>query len=499
MSSKHRAILRAKASVTASVEEPLAEDDEFHEDDKGPKFFPCLDEESDDGEDNDDSDKQNIQNASDKIDSINIVEKSRKKLKKNAKNKQTNSEEVSTDDLDFIEEITNIPSNTDKADIAHTGSCLQSLLKVESNELDVDIVLRKRFGGMNIGIEGMEGTNRKANMKGRFRQKKDLNIKRLVFGSPKEDWIKPPSYIGGGFGMEKCPRDSRNMSGSAVYFRYIWSDEYSKLYERYLTVQNSGDANMLVTFLSQNPYQVEGLLQLAMVFARTGNMDRAGDLVRRSIYCLESAFIEPFKLYNGDCRMDPNMKENSPLFLALFRHMQMTCMLGCPSIAANIARVLFSLDPVHDPMNVLLALDHFLLRAGHYQLIESFFFPIAFPLGIDAFSDNSIECEIKDNFLNCNIGHLPGWNFSRALSLFVRESNSKNDSQDNNRNVPTTTSIASDTAATPVTASSVIIAAVKSFPFVLSHLIEAAGAEYKNSSDWKHVLTHRYVTAVTAR
>jgi len=96
---------------------------------------------------------------------------------------------------------------------------------------------------------------------------------------------------------------------------------------------------MLVSFLSQHPYQVEGFLQLAMVFARTGNMDRAGDLVRRSIYCLESVFIEPFKPYHGYCRMDSNLKENSPLFLALFRHMQMTCMLGCPSISANIARV----------------------------------------------------------------------------------------------------------------------------------------------------------------
>jgi hypothetical protein len=35
-----------------------------------------------------------------------------------------------------------------------------------------------------------------------------------------------------------------------------------------------------------------GFLQIAMVFARTGQMDRAVDLTRRALYCYECAFIE---------------------------------------------------------------------------------------------------------------------------------------------------------------------------------------------------------------
>lgn len=39
-------------------------------------------------------------------------------------------------------------------------------------------------------------------------------------------------------------------------------------------------------------FVLAGFLQIAMVFARTGQMDRAVDLTRRALYCYECAFIE---------------------------------------------------------------------------------------------------------------------------------------------------------------------------------------------------------------
>ncbi len=84
----------------------------------------------------------------------------------------------------------------------------------------------------------------------------------------------PPSY-------DESPRQG-------AWFRFQWSDEYASLHRQYCIVQNSGDANRLVLFLSRNPFHVDGFLQLAMVFARTGQMDRAAELVRRCLFCLES-------------------------------------------------------------------------------------------------------------------------------------------------------------------------------------------------------------------
>jgi hypothetical protein len=69
--------------------------------------------------------------------------------------------------------------------------------------------------------------------------------------------------------------------------------------------------------------------------------------------------------------MDPNIPENAPFFSVLFRHMQMSCMLGCPSVAAEVGKLLLSLDPQGDRYHVLLSLDHFLTASGkHTQLLD---------------------------------------------------------------------------------------------------------------------------------
>ena len=68
--------------------------------------------------------------------------------------------------------------------------------------------------------------------------------------------------------------------------------------------------------------------------------------------------------------MDPATPENAPFFTALFRHMQMCGMLGCPSVAAEVGKLLLSLDPFGDRFNVLLTLDHFFVAAAkHTQLV----------------------------------------------------------------------------------------------------------------------------------
>jgi hypothetical protein len=56
----------------------------------------------------------------------------------------------------------------------------------------------------------------------------------------------------------------------AHWFEFVWAEEYIRLHERYHHVQQSHDANQLCLFLGQFPYHVEGLLHLAIIFARTG-------------------------------------------------------------------------------------------------------------------------------------------------------------------------------------------------------------------------------------
>lgn len=70
--------------------------------------------------------------------------------------------------------------------------------------------------------------------------------------------------------------------------------------------------------------------------------------------------------------MDPATPENAPFFSALFRHMQMCSMLGCPSVAAEVGKLLLSLDPTGDRFNVLLTLDHFLVTAAKHTHMLAF-------------------------------------------------------------------------------------------------------------------------------
>ncbi|CAN0043746.1 unnamed protein product, partial [Discosporangium mesarthrocarpum] len=102
-------------------------------------------------------------------------------------------------------------------------------------------------------------------------------------------------------------------------------------------------------------------------------MERASEFVGRSLYAMESAFAENFRPAEGTCRLVASCPQNKPYFAALFRHMQMSGMLGCPRTALEIGRLLLSLDPPGDPMGCLLALDYYALASKQGEFLVSLF------------------------------------------------------------------------------------------------------------------------------
>lgn len=224
---------------------------------------------------------------------------------------------------------------------------VRNLLKVEVKNLDIDSIMRKRFGSDSVRRGNEEGDGERPRIKTSGKGKpmpSKLTNRRLIFGSPKEDWTRPPSYVGGGVGMvaynptaRTHPSDASITIGAAsdgihgsgdgsvtvgpMYYKFIHSAEFQRLnsqYQVYSTrhppfsysqfmsfctetlsypclypafvfslsllcfvvfvpcvvsyqmIADSGDVNRLAIFLSTHPYHPEGLLQLAMVFARTG-------------------------------------------------------------------------------------------------------------------------------------------------------------------------------------------------------------------------------------
>ena len=107
-----------------------------------------------------------------------------------------------------------------------------------------------------------------------------------------------------------------------------------------------------------------------MVLAHTGSMEQGTELLRRSIFVYEYASIPSLfgslslqhsNGVNSHVLMDSDLEENRSFFSALFRLMQISCMVGCLETALSVSIFLFSLDPLRDPMGVLLTLDYFAL------------------------------------------------------------------------------------------------------------------------------------------
>lgn len=98
------------------------------------------------------------------------------------------------------------------------SSPLALLLRCDPRCLKLDQELRRKFGGGDRengaaaggGARGGGGRARRTRRGmmvargGNNSVSASLTLKRLVVSAPKEDWPKPPSFVGGGLGMKRC-------------------------------------------------------------------------------------------------------------------------------------------------------------------------------------------------------------------------------------------------------------------------------------------------------
>lgn len=206
---------------------------------------------------------------------------------------------------------------------------------MDARDLDIDYVMRTSLLG---GTE--EGPPAAASRRSRHA---------FLFGPPRDGWVRPPHYVGGGIGMSNYadiaqgrslpwPYSSHPESESLGceqwkdpkhWFTFMHSDTYNKDLEDYERIQNSGDVNALALFVAHHPYVVEALLQLAMVLYRTNQSQEGLSLLRRSLWIIECSSLPSFRpLQGAACFMDYDQPENASYFLALFRMIQISGMQG---------------------------------------------------------------------------------------------------------------------------------------------------------------------------
>ncbi|CAN0043077.1 unnamed protein product, partial [Hapterophycus canaliculatus] len=95
------------------------------------------------------------------------------------------------------------------------SSPLALLLRCDPRCLKLDQELRRKFGGGDrdngaAAAGGARGGRARRTRRGMMARggnnsvSASLTLKRLLVSAPKEDWQKPPSFVGGGLGMKKC-------------------------------------------------------------------------------------------------------------------------------------------------------------------------------------------------------------------------------------------------------------------------------------------------------
>eukprot|EP00980_Cylindrotheca_fusiformis_P030804 scaffold25450_cov117-Cylindrotheca_fusiformis.AAC.1 len=234
---------------------------------------------------------------------------------------------------------------------------------LDIRDLDFDFVMR-------TSMLGSTSATASARSKRRGRQS-------FVFGPPKDGWPRPPRYIGGGIGMstydvdprslpwpysdmkegdERCPENSK-------CFIFQFSDSYQRDRADYDQVKASGDANMLALFCVHHPFMVAALLQLSSVLYQTNQSQEGRSLLQRALWVFECAFLNSFANKSFGF-MDYDQPENRSFFETLFRMVRISHVAGLPRSAIAFSKLLLSLDPLRDPMNILLILDYFVLLAN---------------------------------------------------------------------------------------------------------------------------------------
>ncbi|KAG7346622.1 inositol-pentakisphosphate 2-kinase [Nitzschia inconspicua] len=303
---------------------------------------------------------------------------------------------------------------------------------IDSRDLDIDHVMRTSFVGGNTGSD-----NQSSNSKPRSSRRG--NRQNFVFGPPKDNWPRPPHYVGGGMGMasyDDLQKEDTNSSPIHVpmpyyhmeeddlrrpplsqWFQFTFSDSYHRDMDDFETIEESGDANLMAMFVAHHPFIASALLQLSKVLYQTRQNQDGLALLKRCLYVLECAALNSFlkmEAYGRTALMDIFVEENYPFFHALFLLMRVSHVAGLYRTALAVSRLLLSLDPLRDPEHVLLSMDYFAL-ACDTESCDEWLVNLVESNVLSVFCE---DVESEEVLLECGLLDMPNWSFSYALALF---------------------------------------------------------------------------------
>ncbi|XP_014616085.1 PREDICTED: transcription factor 25 [Polistes canadensis] len=261
------------------------------------------------------------------------------------------------------------------------GKSKESILSVRYKHLNPFNELMRIFGRKTIQAEQSKRRNR-----GRTGY-----LKRNWLVSPRENW---PLIGKSGLSMSV---DSTMKSDNVLYFVYEHDSSYKQIEYKFLEAVESSNPESLINVINTHTYHVDTLLQLAELCKLSEDLPMAVDFTERALYSLECAFHPLFNVETARCRLDYRKQINRALFITIFKHLTFVGGRACYRTSLEFCKLLLSLDPLQDPLAVVLFIDFYALRAREYKWFVDF-------------------CNLWDS--TRNLTQLPNIAYSLALSHF---------------------------------------------------------------------------------
>ncbi|VDN51265.1 unnamed protein product [Dracunculus medinensis] len=188
------------------------------------------------------------------------------------------------------------------------------------------------------------------------------------------------------------------VEGDRRWFKFVFSKDYIEYQKRFLLAVKNFDHHYIMNILNERPYHLDSSLMVASILYHQEEYQQSRILTERAIYGCQCAFSNFFELHNYDHIFDYSLVENRSFFLLLNQHMKNAFNRKCFQTALNLAKLIFRLCSIKDPMGILLIIDAIAIRARQFCFV------------IQAYE--TLEP-------SRNIERLPNFAFSVALAHFL--------------------------------------------------------------------------------
>ncbi|CAG9538016.1 unnamed protein product [Cercopithifilaria johnstoni] len=312
------------------------------------------------------------------VEELPVEKSSEKKEKKIIKKKKKGKKRVHCTDTDNDLNILDLPPSETQLPKLNDIIFERDLFKVDSRMLNVENELRSILGRRSTDT---------------------VQRGRMVFGKivkKKPTW---PEVKNVGLSME-LDRSESNI----FWFKFSHHAYYRELQQTFWIASESLNHNLISNILTQCPYHLDSLLIMAELLRQQEDYQFSRDLIERGLFCCESVFAPRFQLNNFDHRIDYVNFENRAFYLLLHRHLRNLVDRHCFKTALHVSRLIYRLDPVSDPLAIMLTIDMIALKAREYNYLILLYNTLQASKNLDRLPNFAYSIALAHFFLFCENG-----------------------------------------------------------------------------------------------